>query len=100
MAPRPAAGPRNPAAAERLECARVLTKLLTGRALPAVGAPVFPRNLLLVGHRGPCAIMGAPGCARHLPLNVVDLVLPRLLIGEKIQGDDVAALGLGGFIAR
>jgi len=32
--------------------------------------------------------------------DVVDLVLPRLLIGEKIQQDDVAALGLGGFIAR
>jgi hypothetical protein len=38
-------------------------------------------------------------CARHQALNVVDLVLPRLLIGEKIQGDDVAALGLGGFNA-
>jgi molybdenum cofactor cytidylyltransferase len=71
-----------------------------GGVVTAVGAPVFPGNLLLIGHRGPCAIMGAPGCARHQALNVVDLVLPRLLIGEKIQRDDVAALGLGGFIAR
>ena len=71
-----------------------------GGVVTAVGATVFPGNLLLVGHRGPCAIMGAPGCARHQALNVVDLVLPRLLIGEKIQRDDVAALGLGGFIAR
>jgi molybdenum cofactor cytidylyltransferase len=70
-----------------------------GGVVTAVGAPVFPGNLLLVGHHGPCAIMGAPGCARHQALNVVDLVLPRLLIGEKIQRDDVAALGLGGFIA-
>jgi molybdenum cofactor cytidylyltransferase len=69
-----------------------------GGVVTAVGAPVFPGNLLLVGRHGTSAIMGAPGCARHQALNVVDLVLPRLLIGEKIQRDDVAALGLGGFI--
>jgi molybdenum cofactor cytidylyltransferase len=70
-----------------------------GGRVEAVGAPVFPGNLLVVGYLHGCAILGAPGCARQPALNVVDLVLPSLLCGEPMTQDDVAALGLGGLIA-
>jgi len=42
--------------------------------------------------------MCAPGCARGLKRNVVDLVLPRLLLGDRLERRDIAALGLGGFL--
>jgi molybdenum cofactor cytidylyltransferase len=34
-----------------------------GGEVSAVGAPVFPGNLLLLGYRHQMAILGAPGCA-------------------------------------
>jgi molybdopterin biosynthesis enzyme len=63
-----------------------------------VGAPVFPGNLLLLGHRGPSLILGAPGCVRSRASNVVDLLLPRLLLGDRLGRRDVAELGHGGLL--
>jgi molybdenum cofactor cytidylyltransferase len=64
----------------------------------AFGAPVDPGNLLLVAYLGPVPLLGAPGCARSRKDNVVDLVLPRLLAGERLGRDDLAALGHGGLL--
>lgn len=64
-----------------------------------VGAPVFPGNLLLLGYRGAAAILGAPGCVRSRGRNVVDLILPRLLAGERLGAREIAELGLGGLLA-
>ena len=69
-----------------------------GGAVDVVGAPVFPGNLLLLGHRGPALILGAPGCVRSRADNVVDLLLPRLLLGERLGRREVAALGQGGLL--
>lgn len=62
------------------------------------GAPVDPGNLLALAYLGPKPILCAPGCARSLARNVVDLVLPRLLVGERLTREDVACLGLGGLL--
>ncbi len=72
---------------------------LAGGEVAAVGAPVFPGNLLLLGYRGASAILGAPGCVRSRGRNVVDLILPRLLVGERLGAREVAELGLGGLLA-
>lgn len=69
-----------------------------GGQVTAFGAPVFPGNLLLLGYRGSQAILGAPGCARARTRNVVDLVLPRLLLGERLAAREIAELGPGGLI--
>jgi len=65
-----------------------------------VGAPVFPGNLLLLGYRFQMAILGAPGCARSRAQNVIDLLLPRLLTGERPGRREIAELGLGGLLER
>ncbi len=72
------------------------------------GAPVEPGNLLALAYfpgtrtggmrTGGTPAMCAPGCAKGLKRNVVDLVLPRLLLGDRLERRDVAALGLGGFL--
>ncbi len=69
-----------------------------GGEVSVLGAPVFPGNLLLVGRIAGTAILGAPGCARDRAANVVDLVLPRLLTGERLDRRDIAELGLGGLL--
>jgi molybdenum cofactor cytidylyltransferase len=71
-----------------------------GGQVSVVGAPVFPGNLLLLGYRRQMAILGAPGCARSRAKNVVDLLLPRLLTGERPGPREIAELGLGGLLDR
>jgi hypothetical protein len=70
-----------------------------GADVAAHGAPVDPGNLLALAYRDGKAILCAPGCARSLSRNVMDLVLPRLLAGEHLSRADIAALSLGGLLA-
>jgi molybdenum cofactor cytidylyltransferase len=67
-----------------------------GGEVGCFGAPVDPGNLLLIGRLGAASILGLPGCARSPQRNVVDFVLPRMLAGERLGPEDVAALGHGG----
>lgn len=69
-----------------------------GGAVECYGAPVDPGNLLLLAYRGELPILGAPGCARSPKRNIVDLVLPRLLAGDRLSRADVASLGHGGLL--
>ena len=67
-----------------------------GGEIGCFGAPVDPGNLLLIGRLGAASILGLPGCARSPQRNVVDLVLPRMVAGERLGREDIAALGHGG----
>jgi molybdenum cofactor cytidylyltransferase len=69
-----------------------------GAALTLSGAPVEPGNLLALAYLPGTPVMCAPGCAKGLKRNVVDLVLPRLLLGDRLERQDIAALALGGFL--
>lgn len=78
----------------------------TLRALRAIGAegilsgtPVEPGNLLALAYFPGKAVVCVPASAQSLKRNVVDLVLPRLLVGDRLERRDIAALGLGGFLA-
>jgi len=62
------------------------------------GVPVDPGNLLLIGYSGAAPIIGVPGCCRSLKKNALDLVLPRLLTGERITRRDLVRLGHGGLL--
>ena len=62
------------------------------------GAPVEPGNLLLLAYHGETPIVGAPGCAKSKSYNVVDMVLPRLVAGERLTRRDLLTLGHGGYL--
>jgi molybdenum cofactor cytidylyltransferase len=64
------------------------------------GAPVEPGNLLALAYFPQTPVLCAPGCARGLNYNVVDIVLPRLLLGDRLDRADIAALGLGGLLVE
>lgn len=69
-----------------------------GANMTLSGAPVEPGNLLALAYLPDTPVLCAPGCAKGLKRNVVDLVLPRLLLGDRLERRDIAALGLGGFL--
>ena len=69
-----------------------------GGRIAAYGAPVDPGNLLLVAYLGEIPILGAPGCSRSPKTNIVDLILPRLLAGDRPERRDITVLGHGGLL--
>ncbi|MBI5031315.1 MAG: molybdopterin-binding protein [Chloroflexi bacterium] len=69
-----------------------------GGAIVVYGAPVEPGNLLLLAYRGNVPIIGAPGCIKSRETNAVDLILPRLMIGERVTRADVVELAEGGLL--
>lgn len=60
------------------------------------GTPVLPGAMFLVGTIKGIPIMGLPACGMFHRITVFDLVLPRVLAGEKISRADLAKLGHGG----
>ncbi len=69
-----------------------------GGEINQFGMPVDPGNLLLIGHVGGRAVLGAPGCARSPVENGFDWVLMRLLAGLRVSRMDIMGLGVGGLL--
>lgn len=72
--------------------------LRAGGRIDRFGMPVDPGNLLFLGGLGGAPVVGLPGCARSPALNGVDWVLERLAASLPIDGDTIAAMGLGGLL--
>ncbi len=60
------------------------------------GAPVLPGAMFLMGYLDNIPIMGLPGCVMYAKTTIFDLILPRVLGGERITKDDLVGLGHGG----
>jgi molybdenum cofactor cytidylyltransferase len=69
-----------------------------GGYVESVGAPVDPGNLLMLAYLDDVPVVGAPGCARSKKRNIVDWILPRLLVGDKLTRRDIIELGHGGLL--
>ncbi len=67
-----------------------------GASVERYGAPVMPGVMLLLAYLEAKPLIGVPACALFYPTTALDLLLPRLLAGERVTGDDMAALGHGG----
>ena len=60
------------------------------------GAAVLPGAMFLVAHVGDVPLLGVPACGLYHRVTVLDLVLPRVLAGERIGKTELAFLGHGG----
>jgi len=60
------------------------------------GAAVLPGAMFLVAYLEDIPLLGVPACGLHHRITVLDLVLPRILTGEKIGKAELAFLGHGG----
>ncbi|MDK2956612.1 MAG: hypothetical protein PWQ57_2108 [Desulfovibrionales bacterium] len=68
-----------------------------GAAVEAYGAPVFPGAMFMLAYAGDAPILGLPGCVMYHKASIFDLVVPRLLAGERVTRREIANLGHGGF---
>jgi hypothetical protein len=60
------------------------------------GAAVLPGAMFLVAYIGDIPLLGIPACGLYHRTTVLDLVLPRILAGERIGKAELAFLGHGG----
>lgn len=60
------------------------------------GSSVLPGAMFLVAYLGDVPLLGVPACGLYNRITVLDLVLPRILAGEKIGKVELALLGHGG----
>ncbi len=60
------------------------------------GAPVIPGAMFMVSYIGEVPVLGIPACGMYFKTTILDLVLPRLLHGQKVGRPEIAVLGHGG----
>ncbi|MGW8195569.1 MAG: molybdopterin-binding protein, partial [Desulforhopalus sp.] len=70
--------------------------LLAGATEVVYGTPVLPGAMFLSGVIGRTPVLGLPACGMYHKITVFDLVLPRILTGQKIGRKEFAELGHGG----
>ncbi|MFH1156343.1 MAG: molybdopterin-binding protein [Pseudomonadota bacterium] len=59
-------------------------------------AAVLPGAMFLLGYNGDTAVMGLPACGLYHRITIFDLILPRLMAGERPGARDLASLSHGG----
>jgi molybdopterin biosynthesis enzyme len=64
------------------------------------GVPAHPGSMLWLARIGRTAVLGLPTCGAYSKATAADLVLPRLLTGERPGPGLVAGLGHGGLLTR
>ncbi|RJQ70821.1 MAG: molybdopterin-binding protein [Desulfobacteraceae bacterium] len=60
------------------------------------GAAALPGAMFLTAYIGDIPLLGVPACGLHHRVTVLDLLLPRILAGEKIGKKEMAFIGHGG----
>jgi molybdenum cofactor synthesis domain-containing protein len=60
------------------------------------GAAVLPGAMFLVAYIGKVPVLGVPACGLYYRVTVLDLVLPRILAGQRIGKKELAFLSHGG----
>ena len=68
----------------------------SGATVESHGFPVLPGSMFLMAYLDGTPILGLSGCVLHDPFSAFDILLPRLLAGEKITRAEIMAMGHGG----
>ena len=72
----------------------------TGADVVTYGAPVLPGAMFMLSYikhgEKQVAIMGLPGCVMYARRTVFDLVLPRIIAGERLTFADIVSYAEGG----
>ncbi|BDF32470.1 molybdopterin biosynthesis protein [Lachnospiraceae bacterium] len=69
----------------------------TGAHIITYGAPVLPGAMFLLSYgKNGVPVMGLPGCVMYAKRTIFDLILPRVLAGERLAASDFIGMGEGG----
>lgn len=69
---------------------------LSGAKVEKYGAPALPGAMFMLAYLKDIPVMGIPACGMFFNVTVVDLIMPRLLAGERVTRKDIVALAHGG----
>lgn len=69
---------------------------LAGGEVVSYGAPVLPGAMFMLSYIGDVPVVGLPGCVMYSRTSVFDLIVPRLLAGERVTKEDINKLAHGG----
>ena len=67
-----------------------------GGYIVTYGAPVLPGAMFMLAYIGDVPVVGLPGCVMYSKISIFDLVVPRLLAGERPTRKDIKQLATGG----
>ena len=67
-----------------------------GGEIVSYGAPTFPGSMFMLAHIGEVPVLGVPGCVMYNKATIFDLLVPRILAGDRLTRDDITVLGHGG----
>jgi hypothetical protein len=68
-----------------------------GGKVVVYGAPVFPGAMFMLAHIDDVPLVGLPGCVMYHRASIFDLIVPRIVAGDKVTRDDIISLGHGGY---
>lgn len=71
----------------------------TGAEVVTYGTPSFPGVMFMLAYLNGVPIIGLPGCVMYYRASIFDLIVPRIVAGERPTRKEIAALGHGGFCA-
>ena len=71
-----------------------------GARMERHGAPAHPGSLLWIATWHGRVVVGMPSCGMFSEATTFDLVLPRILAGERVGNHELAGLGHGGLLSR
>ena len=72
---------------------------LGGRVLRH-GVPAHPGSMIWLAELGHTRLLGLPQCGMFAKATAADLILPRLLTGERLTAESLAELAHGGVLGR
>jgi molybdenum cofactor synthesis domain-containing protein len=68
----------------------------SGAEVECHGFPVLPGSMFLMAYLKETPVLGLSGCVMHDPVTAFDVLLPRLLAGERISRSEIVSMGHGG----
>jgi len=69
----------------------------SGAKVVTYGVPVQPGNMFMLAYLGKTALIGIPGASLFYKNTILDIVLPRIFIGDILTKKDFVKMGEGGF---
>ncbi len=60
------------------------------------GTPVLPGAMFMLSYVNGVPVVGLPGCVMYAKRSIYDLIVPRLLTGERLTKRDFVLLAHGG----
>ncbi len=68
----------------------------TGAEIVKYGAPVLPGAMFLLAYLDNIPVVGVPACAMFHKITIFDIIFPYILVGKKVEVEDIIKLGHGG----